>query len=195
MDNFGTINGVPKCWWGSKAPSDKDSIWYVDGVARAFSDGEWKPVTSGGGSTLSFLKKFFDSCNTDGYVYDDDAIVGLKMPARYATGSTGNLQNFIYISDLLDESVLITQYVCFDVKKGVFTYPSIASDVSDISTDIIFIPVSFDSKSGSIGSSSTTGCLQISTTDKNTMKTAIDYLYNITIEKDKAEFIYYKDLK
>lgn len=195
MDNFGTIHGVPKCWWGSKAPSDKDSIWYVDGVAHAFSDGEWKPVTSGGGSTLSFLKKFFDSCNTSGYVYDDDTIVGLKMPAIYATDSGGDLRNFIYITDLLEGGVLSTQYVCFDVKKGVFTYPSIASGVSDISTDIIFIPVSFGSESCSPGSSSTTGCLDIRTVDKNTMKTRVNSLYNLLKEKDKAEFIYYKDLK
>lgn len=194
MDNFGTINGVPKCWWGSKAPSDKDSIWYVDGVAHAFSDGEWKPVTSGGGSNLSFLKKFFDSCNTSGYVYDDDTIVGLKMPAAYTADSGGKVYNDIDYSNIFNSSPLSYDYICFDMKTGMFTYPTIASYTSDISTDIIFIPISVEMHSGSL-TKSDTGCRNILTVSKDSMKTRVNYLYSITKEKDKVEFIYYKDLK
>lgn len=86
MDNFGTINGIPKRYWGDKEPSDKKVIWYKNNTPYAYQDGEWKPLTGGSSATgLGALKDFIDKTTPDWYTIPDNAIVGIKMKTTLYT--------------------------------------------------------------------------------------------------------------
>lgn len=72
MDNFGTVNGVPKRWWGSTEPTDKKMIWYRNGKAYAYANGEWSEST--GGSAYDDI---------DGAMYCDSYVICNGMDTKY----------------------------------------------------------------------------------------------------------------
>lgn len=105
MDNFGTVNGVPKRWWGNTEPTDKKMIWYRNGKAYAYSDGAWNPITSGGGgqstniaktivdSIMNFYSKVMFPQELKDYVIPDNAVIGVKPAIEIGLGITSKLNN------------------------------------------------------------------------------------------------------
>ena len=78
MDNFGTVNGVPKRWWGNTEPTDKKMIWYRNGKAYAYANGEWSEST--GGSAYDDID---GAMYCDTYVFINGADTNYKIIDRF----------------------------------------------------------------------------------------------------------------
>lgn len=195
MDNFGTINGIPKRYWGDREPSDKKVIWYKNNIPHSYQDGEWKPLTGGSSATgLGALKDFIDKTTPDWYEIPDDAIVGVRINANSYEAEDG--RSFLGVENLFSNIYGLSPLAAFNETTGLFE------------------PISKISNSGGLhvintlmfnGYENSTGIKQTSTEDKSRVilmeyKNIWSWLStDITDEtiyiKRLGTIVYYKDLK